>query len=262
MNKWSRNRKRIILGIVILFVVGLIGLPLFLIFYKAPTCFDGKMNGDERGIDCGGSCQLLCSAESLSLLTKGDPRVLTLAPNTYQVVAMIENANSDAEVYKAGYILRVYDAESSIPVRVIEGQTYVPKGATFALFEGPFKLEEDIIPRRAMLEWKEDTIIWKKTTAEVSKLTITNKSFSRLDSTPRLEATLNNTSLTSVSNIDLVATVFDAQGNIFAASKTFVDTLGPGGDTRIVFTWPRPFGQEPVGSNIVIRVFPDRSFIR
>ena len=262
MNKWARNRKRIILAIVSLFLIVVVGVPAFLLFYRAPTCFDGKMNGDEAGIDCGGSCQLLCSAESLPLLIDGDPRVLPLSPTTYQVVALVENSNNDAEIYRGGYTLKLYDGVSNIPVRVIEGSTYIPKGSRFAIFEGPFSVGEGTLPRKATLEWKEDTIVWKKNSKMVSKLNVTDKVFSRLDTTPRLEAKVFNPNLESVSNVDLVALISDANGNIFAASKTFVDILGPGEEAKIVFTWPRPFGEEPIGTEIITRVFPDRSFIR
>ena len=262
MNQWSRNRKRIVLGIVTLAVLILVGLPAFFLFYRAPTCFDGKMNGDERGVDCGGSCQLLCSSESVPLLLQGDPRVLTLSTNTYQVVALVKNSNNDAEIYNAGYTIKVYEATGAVPVLTIEGETYVPKGATFAIFEGPLVLEEGKIPQRATLEWKDDSIVWKKNDTEVPELVVRNQVYSRLDESPRLEAIVENQGLQNISNIDLVAVISDAQGNVFAASKTFVDSLAPGERSSVVFTWPRPFGHEIADTDIIVRVFPDRSFIR
>ncbi len=83
MNDWSRMRKRLVLIILIVAIVVLIGVPLYFLFYKAPTCSDGLMNGDETGVDCGGSCQRLCTAESLPIVINGDPRVLTVAPNVF-----------------------------------------------------------------------------------------------------------------------------------------------------------------------------------
>ncbi|MCR4279133.1 MAG: hypothetical protein NUV78_00090 [Candidatus Zambryskibacteria bacterium] len=262
MNQWSRNRKRIILAIVIIFVVGLIGLPAYLIFYKAPTCFDGKLNGDETGVDCGGSCQLLCSAESVPLLIKGDPRVLTLAPNTFQVVALVENSNNTADIYIAGYTIKVYAPGTAVPVKVIEGETYVPKGKTFTIFEGPFALEVGINPTRATLEWDESSLVWQKNDYDYPELVIKDKVLSRTDLSPRLEATVENVSFQNAANIDFTALITDVEGNIFAASKTFVGSLSAGEDTVIVFTWPRPFTSTPVGTDIVVRIFPDRSFIR
>lgn len=220
------------------------------------------MNGDETGIDCGGSCQLICRAESLPLILKGDPRILSVSPNTYQVVVLVENPNNDAEIYRAGYIIKIYDSSSSVPLKVIEGETYMPKNHTSAIFEGPFSLPSEVSPKRAVIEWRTDTLSWVKNERTLPELLIKNISLSREDSAPRLIASIENLTLQKVSNIDLVALISDVQGNIFAASKTFIESIEPSGESEAVFTWPRPFGQEAVDIDIVIRVFPDRSFIR
>lgn len=247
---------------VIFVVVMLIGLPAFFLFYHSPTCFDGKQNGDETGVDCGGSCQLLCKAESLPLILKGDPRVLAVSSTTYQVVALIENPDNTAEIYHAGYIIRVYDAGNAVPLKVIEGETYAPKGATFAILEGPFSIESGGVPKRAILEWKENSFVWEKNASSLPHLEIQQSILSRGDSAPRLDVMLQNFSLKEANNIDLVALLSDGGGNIFAASQTFIDRLGPSETAPAVFTWPRPFGQEAISTNIVIRIFPDRSFIK
>lgn len=262
MNQWSRTRKRIILGIVFLAVAIFIGVPLFFIFYQKPSCSDNKLNGDEKGVDCGGSCQRLCSAESLPLILKGDPRILTIAPDTYEVIAVIENPNQSAEIHRAEYIFKLYDATSVIPVKTIEGFTFVPKGKMFALFEGPFTLPSSISPVRATLEWKNTTLTWKKSEGLEPDIALRDIVLSRSSTTPRLDAIAQNRSLGSVSNIDFVALISDASGNIFAASKTFIDTLEVGEEEPIIFAWPRPFVQGAADIQIIQRVFPDRSFIR
>ncbi len=262
MNQWSRNRKRIIFLIVLFGLIILIGLPIFFLFYRAPTCFDNKLNGDERGVDCGGSCQLLCKAESLPIILKGDPRVLTVATSTYEVVALLENPNSTAEIYKAGYTFKIYDARSAIPVKVIEGETYVPKGDTFAIFEGPFNLEEGILPVRAVLEWDATSLVWQKDSRETPELRVFDITLSRLETNPRLDAVVENLSLENAANVDLTALISDREGNIIGASKTFIDTLPAGGQSSIVFTWPRPFLGEAIGIEIITRIFPDRTFIK
>ena len=262
MNQWSRTRKRIIFLILFLSVVVLVGVPIFFLFYRAPTCFDGKLNGDESGVDCGGSCQLLCSPEALPLIVRGDPRVLTIATSTYEVVALVENPNSQAEVYRAGYTLKLYGSDNALAIKTIEGETYVPKGATFALFEGPFILDAAEVPTRATFEWKKGSLIWQKNVSLAPELNAKDQLVSKTESTPRLEATVENLSLESVSNIDLVAVISDKDGNIFASSKTFIDALPAGGEAPIIFTWPRPFTGQVADIDIYIRVFPDRSFLR
>lgn len=262
MNQWSIQRKRVILSIVVVTLVILIGVPVFFLFYRAPACFDGKQNGDETGIDCGGSCQLLCTAESSSLIERGDPRVLEVMPGVFEIVALVENPNPGAEIYRAGYIFKLYGASSIIPLRVLEGEVYVPKGVTFTIFEGPFNLADGVVPTRATLEWKEESLVWQRNTSPRPEIIVRDMSLSRGSTTPRLDAIVENMSLENVSNIDLVALIANESGNIFAASKTFVDSLSAGSRVPVVFTWPRPFVDSVIDINIIIRILPNKSFLR
>lgn len=262
MNDWSRRRKRIILTIVLVAVIVLVGVPFFLLFYEKPSCSDGIKSGDETGLDCGGSCQKLCSAESLPLILKGDPRVLMVTPDVYEVVAIVENPNQNAEIYKAEYELRVYGEESSIPLKIIQGTTFVPKGTTFAIFEGPFNLQVGLKPNRATLEWKLNPLSWQKNETLEPEITIVDIELTQSSSTPRLDAVVENRSLNPVANLDFVALISDREGNLFASSKTFIDRLESNQSAPIVFIWPRPFDREAVKIEIIKRIFPDRSFIK
>lgn len=262
MNQWSRMRKRVILGMVLFFFVVLVGIPLYLLLYRKPTCSDRAKNGDETGVDCGGSCQRLCAPESLPLVIKGDPRVLVVATSTYEVVALLENPNSDAEIRRARYTFKLYGSSSLVPLKSVTGEAYVPKGSVFALFEGPFAFEEGVVPTRAILEWENSSLVWEKGGGASPELVVSNNAFSRLTSSPRLEITVGNPTLESVSNIDLTALLYDEGRSIFAASKTFVGALPAGEEVQAIFTWPRPFRAEPVEVEVITRILPDKSFIR
>ena len=262
MNQWSRRRKRIILALILFVLIVLIGLPIFFLLYRSPTCFDKKQNGNETGVNCGGTWQPLCTAESLPLTLQGDPRVLKVQDNTFELVAVIENSNVSGEIYRAGYVFKIYSLSSSIPIKVVEGETFVPKGATFAIFEGPFVLEEGVNPSRVTFEWKEGNLAWRRNATKLPELVVKGVNLSREDTRPRLDVTVGNNSLESVSNIELIALISNEAGNMFAASKTFIDTLPVGVNTPIVFTWPSPFSEKVLHTKIIIRVLPDRSFIR
>lgn len=261
MNEWSARRKRIIFLLALFCLMILIGLPLFFFLHKTPNCSDNVQNGDETGIDCGGSCKLICKAESLPMLTKGDARVLSVATSTFEVVASVENPNVRASVLRAGYTFKLFTASSSIPIKTIEGETYIPQGSSFALFEGPFNLV-DYIPTRATFEWNPETLIWQKDTSRIPSLSIEGSVLSNPLITPRIDATLHNDSLGKVSNIELVALVSDENGNIVASSKTFVGALDAGGSAPLVFTWPAPFKTATTSIEILPRILPDRSYIK
>ncbi len=261
MNQWSIRRKRIVLSIVITALIIFIGVPVFLIFYRAPTCFDSKQNGDETGVDCGGSCQLLCRAESLPLISKSDPRVLKITDNTYEVVVLVENPNTNGEIYRAGYTFKLYDATDINPIKIINGETYVPKNSTFVIYEGPFLIEGGIVPTRVTFEWLSSSLNWKKNVPPQPKLAIKEIILSREETKPRINAEITNMSLESISNVELVATVSDEGNNILAASKTYIDILKKGETVPLVFTWPDQFKikSEICESPVDISVVLDRS---
>jgi hypothetical protein len=260
MNEWSLRRKRTIFFVVLSLLIVLLGFPTFFLFYRSPTCSDNKQNGTEAGVDCGGACQRICSAQSLPLLLKGDPRVLSPTLGVYEVVAVVQNPNVTAEVKRARYSLKLFEGSATIPLTVIEGETFVPKNSTFAIFEGPMNLG-DAKPDRATLEWKSG-LDWQKDGGPIPDLVTRNILLSKEDSEPRVDALLVNNSLEKVTNVELVALLSDESGNIIASSKTFVEEIPGSGLTPVVFTWPKPFGTAVSSVDIITRVFPDRSYIR
>ncbi len=106
----------------------------------------------------------------------------------------------------------------------------------------------------------ESSLAWKKNNVQIPKLLVVSKSLSKEDSAPRLDAIVENSSLSEVSGVDVVALIYGENSSIFAASKTFVDNLSSGARIPIVFTWPKPFGEKVLDIDIIMRVLPDRSF--
>jgi len=260
MNQWAKNRKRTVLSVIVLVLILIVSLPLYWFFHRTPTCTDNKKNGDETGVDCGGSCKLICSNETLPLIMKGDPRVLKVATSTYEVVVQVENPNVSGQVFLAPYTINIYGADSAVPLKVIQAQTFIPKNSTFGIFQGPFNFG-DTVPVRATFIWGESSFVWEKNLNPVPELDIKDGVLSNLDKAPRLEATLSSAFLSKVSNIELVALVSDQNGNIIATSKTFVDVLNPGETVPVVFSWPNPFLGQGTTFEIIPRILPDKSFI-
>ena len=91
---WAFKRQIFSLAIVLV-VFSVFG---FLVFYpyfnQAPTCADSRQNGDETGIDCGGSCVRAClkEADPLSIIWS---RAFKVLPGRYNAVAYIENHNKN-----------------------------------------------------------------------------------------------------------------------------------------------------------------------
>jgi hypothetical protein len=260
MNEWSIHRKRIIMGMVLLALLILVGIPLLLFFHKAPSCSNAKQDGDETGVDCGGSCQLICSNASLPIIFKGDTQVLSLATSTYDVIAYMQNPNITGQVALAPYTINIYDSNTAAPLQTIQGSTFIPPNSTFAIFQGPFTYGSTT-PNHATFSWGK--LIWKKNLTPTPGLTVKNAMLTNTLEKPRLDAILQNDTLKTVSNIELVALLFDENGTIIHASRTVVESLGPSESTPLVYTWPTAFmGATTTAIEIVPRIFPDASFIK
>ncbi len=255
MIAWATKRKLQYLGIIAGLFILFVAVPLYLFIYDKPTCFDGFENGDEVGVDCGGSCRLLCTAEIGQPIARWDPRIFKISPGIYSVLAYLENPNVTAEVLHAPYTFRLYDNKGLI-ITERKGETFIPKGQTFAVFEGNFSTGERI-PTRAVFSFGPN-LTWTKNLTTPPDLAVTNKALSREETSPRVDATITNKAVNVVSNIELTAIIFDGAGNAIGASRTLVEDINPQDSKALVFTWPLPFETKsevcsaPVDTAIVI----------
>ena len=260
MNEWSQKRRRIILSIIFGVLIFVIGLPLFFFLYRSPTCSDGKQNGDEVGIDCGGGCEMLCQADNLPIVSKGDPQVVRVGSTTYAVALSAENPNINSDILRAGYLFKIFDASSTVPVMIVDGETYIPKNGRFVVFGGPYDFVE-AVPARATFEWKKESLVWNTNSKEVPDLIIENKFISEEASEPKITAELYNPTLDAVVNVELTVVVSDISGNTIGVSKTFVESIDKNERVPIVYTWPQSFDGVPAQIDVFIKILPDKSFL-
>ncbi len=255
---WATKRQLQYIGFIFLFVIIFLVIPFFVFVYDAPTCFDGERNGKETGIDCGGSCRLLCSAEIPEPISRWDPRVFRVTPGVYSVLAYLENPNVAAEVYSAPYSFELYDREGVL-IAERKGETFIPRGQTFAILESNIKTGERI-PTRATFSFSSG-LQWTRNTEETASVSVVNGALISEDTAPRVEATVSNTGLDRITNIDLTAIVFDGAGNAIGSSRTFVDELLGSESEKVTFTWPMPFETkaEVCSSPVDVMLALDRS---
>src|SRR3989344_4925029 len=108
MSSWSKRRKTLYTVVVAILVIGGVVVPGFYFFYHAPTCSDRVQNGNEQGVDCGGSCQRLCQSAFLPP-SLAWTRFEEVAPSLYNLAAYIVNPNTAAEARNVPYHIMLYD---------------------------------------------------------------------------------------------------------------------------------------------------------
>lgn len=258
MSSWASRRKAVYFWTVVLTLTAVSFSIFWKFWYRAPNCSDGLQNGDETGIDCGGSCSLVCSALTQSPISRSDPRVFKVMDNIYSVLAFVENHNLDFEAPYVPYKFKIYDEKNKL-IYEREGVTIFAKNRTVAIFEGNMLITRGI-PKRAEIELPQ-SIHWLKILRNEPEIEIQSSAILKQDSSPRIEAVISNKSIEDLKNIELVAVVFDGRDNAIAASRTFINRLDKNQKSDIFFTWPKPFDLSVAAcekpSDIVIAI--DRS---
>ncbi len=233
MSSWSNNRKIIYGGTVTLVLVLLITVPVFKYFYKAPTCSDGLQNGNETGVDCGGSCSRLCQNSFLNADVAWT-RFEEVAPHLYNIAAYIVNPNTEGEAIDVPYHLAFYD-NNGVIITDRSGITTLPPHRNTIAFQGSVNVGKRI-PAKALFEFI-TAPNWHKRIDPLSKITITDKNYNEDSGGSSLTATLNNNDIYPLSNISVYAVLYDKDSNAIGFSKTVLDEIPAKGSAIAPFTW-------------------------
>lgn len=247
---WASKRRSIYLGIVFAIVFVIVAPIAFFVLYDAPSCTDGKQNADERGIDCGGSCEKLCDVQTLDPILIWS-RSFEVSEGFYNSVAYIENSNFDGGIVEIPYIFKLFDEENLL-IAERKGSTFISPNTVTPIFEGAIFTNERV-PAKTFFEFTKP-FVWSLSADKRKDLSISDIKLSNTDSLPRIDATLSNTSILNISDIEVVAIVFDTNDNAVAVSSTFVESLPDRSSRDIVFTWPNKFDLKPSRVEVIHRV--------
>jgi hypothetical protein len=235
MSSWSRQRRFLYGGTTIVVVVALVGYFGWKLFYTAPTCSDGRQNGSEQGIDCGGACQKLCASAFLPPAANWT-RFDEVAPGLYNVAAYIVNPNGDGEALNVPYHMQIYD-DKGILITEYNGTVTIPPNRDTLAFRGAVSFGKRL-PAKALFEFT-GTPDWHKSADRLSNLSITDKQYSEDQNGASLTASLKNTSVEMLGHMSVYAVLYDASGNAIGFSKTAIDGIAAGAAVTAPFTWPR-----------------------
>jgi len=206
--------------------------------YAEPTCFDGSQNGNELGTDCGGVCKRIC-AFSVTKPTVDWVRSFRVQDGQYNAVAYIENKNKVAASPRLTYTISLHDAQGLITER--KGETILPPDSVYPVFEARIDTGTRI-PTQTFITLDE-VELWQPATFGSNQFRVIDRKLTGEETNPRLDATIYNEALVKANRVEVIATLFDAQGTALNASRTFIDNLAPRSSVDAVFTWPEPISQ-------------------
>jgi len=247
---WALKRQIFHVIILIIFFALFGFIIAFPSLNQPPSCVDGKQNGDETGVDCGGSCARACLAQ-VSEPSVLWARAFRVIPGRYNAVAYIVNHNKNAAVQNVSYKFRFADA-NNIYIGKREGSTSILPGGNFAIFEPGIDIGNSI-PVYTTFEFTQ-TLNWLQVPAEKVnqlKVLVSNIQLFDVDTSPHLSAVIRNTSLFTISNLGVIAILYDATGNVISTSRTYLNELDPLQSSDINFTWPEPLSGKVVAKEII-----------
>lgn len=228
------RRMQYFTGFTVFFLI-IGGWVYYANFYQSPTCFDGKQNAGEAGVDCGGGCVRICSFSVQEPTVKWS-RSFRVTDGMYNAVGYVENSNREAASPEIKYKFTLLDATGVI--KEVSGTTILPPDGEYPIFEGRIATGSRV-PTRTFLEI-EPVEMWQPATAGREQFSVVSRELLSADARPRLDATLRNNELEEVKEVEVVATIFNAEGTALASSRTFVDNFAPRSDLELFFTWPEP----------------------
>ena len=216
-----------------------IALPIYFIYFvHEPTCFDGIQNGGERGIDCGGSCLLVCAADVFPPAPLWSES-FKIVDGQYNAVAYVENRNIEIGAPALAYTFRLYDEAGLITER--SGTTVFPPDGVYPIFEGRIQTEGRV-PTRTTIEFS-DTTDWRPGNVGRDQFVLAERELVGADAMPRLIAQLTNNSLDTAEDVEIVAVIFNSQKKPLTASRTFLDEFTGRTTKEVVLTWPQPIAK-------------------
>ncbi len=259
--QWGHRQKVRIIVTIILVPAIIVGFFVTSHLLQKPTCFDGAINGEEDGVDCGGSCRLICLADSRPLLPWWT-QAFEITENVYSFVAYYSNLNASAGIQKIGYEILFYDANQKLIGDAIYAEASVPPQETGVFFVSGVTVPAGEEVTSAFIRFVEDPV-WIRFDPRhsVRQLSMTNIRLETKRLQPRVTARVVNTTFEEFFDVTFVAIVYDAYDNPVHASETYVDYLAPEDERDIYFTWPHEFDRQAVRVEIVphIDFFDERN---
>ncbi len=239
---WSARRRAFIILVVIAALALLIFVPITIRnLAVVPTCTDGRQNADETGVDCGGSCVLVCRAQAAPLIVEW-ARVVPVTSTVYNMAFLAHNRNYDAIARNVPYRCALYDAEHNKLQEQKGNMTVSPAGKMTQIETGlEFPAENPPVTARCEFSTNHQ---WLRLPAKSLPSPFDYQS-TVIDSEGRPSVTTMASSLDpnrTFSNVGFVASVWDSTDTLVAVSRTLVDTISPTNRYPLVFTWPQALG--------------------
>ncbi len=259
-----RRQKKLVFGTIYGALLLGIAYLVYLPFKPPETCFDGKQNQNETGVDCGGVCGA-CVVEPVleNIRVLETAWVFAGKGDEYDVVGKISNPNNDYGASEVAYTFQVIGESGNI-LAERQGTSFILPKETKYIVETSLSFSGK--PSRVEVVLRNTT--WEKFAGykERPALEAYNRSFERTSGINfgAAKGLVVNNSPFDFTNVGIVVVLRDGSGNVVALQKTDMQTLRSGEQRDFTLVWPDPFqgDVEKVEVQTDANVYRTDTFIR
>lgn len=229
---WSARRQLLYYAVGIFFSTILLFVLWQVFLTRTPTCDDGIENGNETGVDCGGSCANICieDARTPNILWA---RAFEVAPHTYSAVAYVENRNTGSGARAVPFSFQLFDDKNELVVER-EGLVDLPPITTIPVVVPNIDVGNRSVARTLFKFTGEP--MWERVRGDVlPQVRITGQALTADGS--KLSAVIVNEGFDEVRNLRVAGVVFDRAGVARAASVVTISRIATKASEPAVFTW-------------------------
>lgn len=245
---WAGRRRAVVLIVGVAVLATIVSIGAISSLYQAPSCVDRIQNGDEAGVDCGGSCPYLCTSQ-VAAPTVLYTKAVDNGAGRIDIVAAVENTNATAAAKDVPYRIRLYANDGHV-LREAIGTVDLPPASTGIVFRPGIAFVQESFAT-AFLEIDPSAPHWYTASDLRTIPSVSDTLLGGTTAHPRITAVLTNPVAQELSNIPVVCVVKDRTGTVIGASSTVVPTLTAQGQATAIFTWNGPFAGTPTTIQIV-----------
>jgi hypothetical protein len=237
-----KRTKQLIYGTLYLVIWILIFFAVYRsFFYTAPSCFDGKQDQNETGVDCGGVCAKACIPTNLNTISAiTNPSVFASSPGHYTLLGQVANANPGYAAQTFTYEFDLYDAEGTL-IGIVPGESFMYSAETKYLIAPNIAVATDTVDHATLnvvdIAWTPgETMGHVPNWGPQGEPQVIGSNFA--SSTITVDGALTDDDLAAFNNILIVAIFKDANGNPIGASQTEVDSIQPNQTVDFSVSYP------------------------
>lgn len=256
----QRNRKKMtIIGIpigillLIIILIAILNMP-------SADCFDNKQNGDETGIDCGGSCVACGVKYARDLEVIGEVSVLEVASDIIETVVRVRNPNTEYGV-KFKYQINFLDSFGQIK-NTVNNQSFIYPSSAKYLVIPKIEMKKSEIAK-AEIVFNKESFEWfasNKTSKDLFSIYDVQTQFLQDAKNPgylKVVGKINNKMSYNFQSVDLTILVYSKIGALLNAVETKLDNLSNNSTQLFEYVWMTHFPDLQQTNLNKIEIYPD-----